>query len=159
MIEVLPQMAHVVAMGLATGYLGLFIVAFVAATILPVQSEAVLGAMIVSDAFSVPLLLTVATVGNTLGAVVNWWMGLQVVRFRNSRWFPVSPTNLERAQAQYQKWGRWSLLFSWVPFGGDALTVIAGVMREPLLPFAIFVGIGKFLRYLVVTAAIIGFFG
>jgi membrane protein YqaA with SNARE-associated domain len=136
------------------GYLTLFAVAFVAATILPVQSEVVLGGMQVSGAFSLPLLVTVATAGNTLGAVVNWWMGAHIERYRDSRWFPVKPDGLERARLHYSKWGRWGLLFSWLPFGGDALTVIAGVMKEPLMPFLLLVGVGKLVRYLVLVGAV-----
>ncbi len=138
------------------GYLSLFAVAFVAATILPVQSEAVLAGMLASGSFSVLLLLGVATVGNTLGAVVSWWMGGQVERYKTSRWFPVKPESLTRAQQRYHAWGRWSLLLSWVPFGGDALTVIAGVMKEPLVPFMLFVGAGKLARYIVVAALVMG---
>lgn len=146
---------HVMAQLL--GYASLFATAFLAATILPMQSEAVLAGMLVSGSFSVPLLLSVATLGNTLGAVVNWWLGGQVERFKTSRWFPVRPEQLERARQRYHRWGRWSLLLSWLPLGGDALTVIAGVMKEPMISFILLVGMGKLARYLVVAGLVNSF--
>ncbi|MFN7101582.1 MAG: YqaA family protein [Pseudorhizobium sp.] len=139
-------------------YAGLFGAAFVAATLLPMQSEAILVGLILSSDYSVPLLVFVASVGNTLGAVVNWFLGRGIERFRDRRWFPVSPQKLEDAQRWYQKYGKWSLLLSWLPIGGDAITVVAGVLREPLLPFLLLVFIGKSARYVVVAAVTLGLF-
>ena len=130
-----------------SAYLGLFAIAFVAATILPAQSEAAL----------VALLVAAASVGNVLGAVVNWALGRGIERFREQSWFPVGPAMLVRAEDWYRRWGRWSLLLSWAPFGGDALTVVAGVLREPLWSFLALVTVAKTGRYLALTAATIGF--
>jgi membrane protein YqaA with SNARE-associated domain len=135
-------------------YLGLFSIAFVAATILPAQSEAALAALLLQGQHSAVSLIAVATLGNTLGACVNWWLGRQVEHFKSKSWFPVSPEKLGRMQASYQKWGKWSLLLSWAPFGGDALTVAAGVMREPLVPFICIVAFAKQARYCVVAAVV-----
>lgn len=135
---------------------GLFAVAFVAATILPAQSEAALVGLQLAG-YPVVLLVAVAGVGNTLGAVVNWALGRGVERYRDRRWFPVSPAALERASGWYGRWGRWSLLLSWAPLGGDALTVAAGVLREPLWSFLVLVAIAKFGRYAVLAAATAGF--
>jgi membrane protein YqaA with SNARE-associated domain len=134
----------------------LFLTAFAAATILPLQSELLLSALIVQAQHPVVLLIIVAGIGNTLGAAVNWWLGLQVERFRDRSWFPASASQLERAQHWYQRWGKYSLLLAWMPIGGDALTVIAGVMREPLPVFLLLVGIGKFARYIVLAFAVTG---
>lgn len=139
-------------------YAGLFSAAFIAATIFPMQSEAILIGMILSDRYSLILLLLIATLGNTLGAVVNWALGLGVERFRESRWFPVTPEKLEKAQVWYRKYGKWSLLLSWLPVIGDGITVAAGVMKEPLSIFAILVFIGKGLRYLVLAAITLNIF-
>lgn len=138
-------------------YAGLFAVAFVAATILPAQSEAALVGLIVADAQPVPLLLAAASLGNTLGAVVNWALGRGVGRFSARRWFPVERRQLDRATGWYRRWGRWSLLFSWAPVAGDALTVAAGVLREPFWSFLLLVAIAKTGRYLVLAAATLGF--
>jgi len=139
-------------------YAGLFSAAFIAATIFPMQSEAILVGLILSDRYSLVGLLLVASVGNTLGAAVNWTLGRGIERFRDRRWFPVKPDKLEKAQAWYQKYGKWSLLLSWLPIGGDAVTVAAGVLREPLWIFLILVFIGKSTRYLVLAAATLSLF-
>src|SRR5687768_3043249 len=101
-------------------YAGLFFAALGAATILPGQSEAVLVSMLLAD-LSPVLLLTVASAGNVLGSVINWFIGRGVERFRGRRWFPASEAALERAQRWYQRYGKWSLLLSWVPIIGDPL--------------------------------------
>jgi len=132
-------------------YLGLFLAAFLAATLLPAQSEAVLVALLVGG-YPVWALLLVASVGNVLGSVVNWWLGGQLLRFRTRRWFPVSPQALQRAQDRYQRYGSWSLLLSWVPIIGDPLTLVAGVMKEPLWRFLLLVTLAKTGRYAVLAA-------
>ena len=137
---------------------GLFLAAFVAATILPAQSEAVLAALLISGAYPPWLLLVVASIGNVLGAAVNWLLGRSVERFSERRWFPVGPASLARAQGWYRRYGRWSLLLSWAPIVGDALTVAAGVMREPFLTFLLLVTIAKVGRYLVLAAIVLAWF-
>ena len=139
-----------------TSYIGLFVAAFGAATLLPMQSEAVLVGMLLSDRYVVSTLLAVATVGNVLGSALNWLLGRSVERFRHKRWFPVSESKLEKAQQSYLRYGRWSLLLSWVPIIGDPLTVVAGVMREPLWSFLLIVALAKGTRYLVLTAVTLG---
>jgi len=134
-------------------YLSLFAAAFVAATILPMQSEALLAYRLTDPALSMWMLLAVATFGNVLGSVVNWACGRFLRRYQDRRWFPVSPNSLSRAEGHYHRYGRWSLLASWVPIIGDPLTVVAGVMREPFASFLILVTIAKAVRYLVVAAA------
>jgi membrane protein YqaA with SNARE-associated domain len=124
-------------------YAGLFAIAFGAATLLPLQSEAVLTGLLLAGEQPVFALLLVATLGNVLGAVLNWWLGRYVERYSHRRWFPASPAQLARGQATYARWGHWSLLLSWLPLGGDALTVIAGVMREPLWRFLLVVTLAK----------------
>lgn len=132
-------------------YSGLFFVAFAAATILPMQSEAALAGLLIAD-YSPFLLISVASVGNVLGSVANWVLGRGIERFRERRWFPASKQALERAQRWYHRYGKWSLLLSWVPIIGDPLTVVAGVMKEPLTHFVLLVSIAKVARYLIVAA-------
>lgn len=136
-------------------YLGIFTSAFVSATLLPAQSEAVLGALLASGKHSVVLLIAVATLGNTLGAATNWLLGLYVNRFKDRRWFPVRPDRLEQAENWYRRWGRWSLLLSWAPVFGDALCLAAGVLREPFRSFFSIVLVAKLLRYLAVAALVL----
>ena len=134
----------------------LFAIAFLAATLLPVQSEAVLAGLLGLSQEPWVTLLAVATLGNTLGAVVNWSLGRGIEHYQNSRWFPVTPAQLEKAKTHYLRWGRWCLFFSWIPIVGDAFTVLAGVLRERLWVFVAIVGAGKLARYLVVAAVVAG---
>ncbi|MFW9606299.1 MAG: YqaA family protein [Pseudomonas sp.] len=138
-------------------YLGLFLAAFGAASLLPMQSEAVLVALLLKGSASAWALLGVATVGNVLGSVLNWQLGRQIERFRERRWFPASPAQLERAQRWYQRYGRWSLLLSWLPIVGDPLTLIAGMLRESLWRFLALVTLAKGSRYLILYAATLGY--
>lgn len=133
------------------GYLGLFFAAFGAATLLPLQSEAVLVGLLLSDRYSVGLLLGIATLGNVLGSLVNWLLGLYIERFHDRRWFPIKARQLDKARAHYARYGYWSLLLSWVPIIGDPLTLVAGVMREPLWRFLLIVTLAKGARYLVLV--------
>jgi len=135
---------------------GLFAVAFVAATILPAQSEAALVGLLVVAKQPPVLLVVVATVGNVLGAVTNWLLGRWVGRFRHRRWFPVGEPALDRATGWYRRWGRWSLLLSWAPMVGDALTVAAGTLREPFWSFLLLVTIAKAGRYVVLATVTLG---
>ncbi|MCX7035631.1 MAG: DedA family protein [Proteobacteria bacterium] len=132
-------------------YASLFGVAFIAATVFPLQSEAALIALLLNGQQAVWALIAVASVGNVLGSVVNWVLGRGIERFRDKRWFPASPAALERAQRAYQKWGKWSLLLSWAPFIGDPLTVMAGVLREPLPMFLLLVTMAKVGRYVTLA--------
>lgn len=130
-------------------YLVLFGSAFLAATILPFYSEAVLYGLARSGEPAVPLIAT-ATLGNTFGAVVNWLLGVYILHFQHRRWFYFKPRQIERAQRWFQRYGYWSLLFAWLPLGGDALTLIAGIMKVRLWLFLILVAVGKSLRYIFV---------
>ena len=132
---------------------GLFLSAFGAATILPFQSEVVFAAMAWRGTAPLWLLVVVASIGNTLGAVVNYWMGLFVEQWNESRWFPVSPAQLERAQGWWNRWGVWTLLLSWAPFG-DAFTVIAGIMRTNFWLFLALVTVAKTGRFLLLAWAL-----
>jgi membrane protein YqaA with SNARE-associated domain len=134
-------------------YVGLFGAAFLAATILPAQSEAVLVGLLLTDAYSPILLLVVASLGNTAGSAVNWVLGRSIEHHRDRRWFPVNVASLARAQAWYRRFGRWSLLLSWVPVLGDPITVVAGIMREPFPVFLMLVAAAKTGRYVAVAAA------
>lgn len=136
---------------MVAAYITLFLVAFAAATILPAQSEAVLSALLLTKNHSPWLLVLVASLGNTLGAVVNWALGRGIDSFRDKKWFPAKPKTLERAKAWYKRYGRWSLLFSWVPFIGDPITVAAGVMGEKISVFLPIVAVAKTTRYVALA--------
>ncbi|MCW8908881.1 MAG: DedA family protein [Sedimenticola sp.] len=131
-------------------YLLLFGSAFLAATILPFYSEVILFALLREGGDPI-MLVVIATLGNTLGAVVNWVLGLYLLHFRDRRWFYFSQSQIDRAQRWFQRYGFWSLLLAWMPIGGDALTLIAGIMRVRLWIFLLLVATGKALRYISVV--------
>jgi membrane protein YqaA with SNARE-associated domain len=132
---------------------GLFWAAFLSATVLPGSSEAALLALMALGSWETVTLIAVATVGNTLGSVVNWWLGLFVERWRGHPRFPIKHAEFTRYQEWYKRWGVWSLLLAWVPVIGDPLTVMAGVMRTPLWLFLLATGAGKLARFVVVAGA------
>ncbi|MEM0942879.1 MAG: YqaA family protein [Pseudomonadota bacterium] len=134
----------------AAALAGLFAAAFGAATLLPFQSEIVFAAMAFEEVAPLWLLVTVASIGNTLGSVVNYWMGLFVERWKGSRLFPVTEAQLETAQRWYARWGVWTLLLSWAPFG-DGFTVVAGIMRTPFWVFLGLVAVAKTGRFVALA--------
>lgn len=134
-------------------YISLFFSAFVSATILPGTSEAALTLMLNEGAGMPALLLLVATLGNVLGSVLNWFLGRFFTNYRDRKWFPIKPAQYDRAVAWFGKYGKWTLLFAWVPFFGDPLTIVAGAMRVHFGFFLLLVTIGKGARYLFVMQA------
>lgn len=131
-----------------SAYVPLFFAAFLAATVVPFSSEFAVAGM-VSLGMNPHLTLLVATLGNSLGAAVNWALGRFLLHFQDRKWFPATPENLERAQRWFHKYGIWSLLFTWLPVAGDALTFVAGIMRINFALFFVLTAIGKGARYAV----------
>ncbi len=131
-------------------YGGLFLSAFLSATLLPGSSEALLTGLVVSGRGAPWLLLAAAVMGNVLGSLVNWICGRFLAAFRDRKWFPVSPRRYAQAAGWFERYGVWSLLFAWAPVVGDPLTVIAGAFRVGFLPFLLLVTIGKLVRYLFI---------
>jgi membrane protein YqaA with SNARE-associated domain len=137
-------------------YGALFAAAFLSATIFPFQSEAVLFVMLGAEHYPSWLLILVASVGNILGSIVNWFLGRFFAHFENRRWFPVKRKQMAKAEGWYHRYGRWTLLLSWLPIVGDPLTIVAGLMREPLRVFVPLVALAKTGRYLAVGALSLG---
>jgi membrane protein YqaA with SNARE-associated domain len=136
----------------ALTYFGLFLTSVAAGSFLPLPSEAAFVALLLTSDLALWALLATATAGNVLGSTINWMLGLGAARFTGRRWFPVTPEALEKGRAWYHRYGRWSLLLSWVPIVGDPLTVAAGLMKEPLWSFLAIVTVAKFVRYAVLAA-------
>ena len=136
------------------GLWGLFLASFLAATLLPVSSEVVLGYLL-THGFSPYMTVFVATSGNVLGSVVNYGLGIfgsLIILYKILR---MSPLEIEKAETRFRKYGILSLLFAWVPVIGDPLTVAAGVLKVNFALFLLLVSIGKFLRYVIVTWAVL----
>ena len=132
-------------------YVSLFISSFLSSTILPGHSEITLTTLILLEKYSQFLLIFFASLGNILGSIINWYLGFYITKFINKSWFPFTKEQLNKVSLWYLKYGKWSLLFSWVPFIGDPLTIVAGMFRVPLVIFIIIVSISKILRYIFVA--------
>ena len=138
------------------GLSSLFVVSFVSATLLPMGSEpAVFGLIKLSPHLFWPA-IAVATVGNTLGGAVSWWMGLAshkvVDKYRHSG-------HHLRALDWLEKLGPKACLLAWLPVVGDPLCAVAGWLKLPFWPCLVYMAVGKFARYLTMTAALLGVFG
>jgi len=135
-------------------YGGLFLNAFIAATLLPAFSELSFAALLAAGEGTPALLFASVTTGNILGATVNYWLGVRLVDFQDHKWFPFTPAQISHATARFNKYGKWSLLFAWLPIVGDPITLIAGVMRTEFRVFLILVTFGKAARYAVIWAGL-----
>lgn len=131
-------------------YLLLFFSALIAATLLPFYSEAFLY-WVLQESPSMIIPLLIATTGNVLGACINWWLGREILRFKDRRWFYFNDTQIARAQQGFQRYGKWTLLLSWLPLIGDPLTLIAGMMKVRFRVFLLLVTLGKASRYLLIA--------
>jgi membrane protein YqaA with SNARE-associated domain len=132
------------------GYSGLFVAAFLAATLLPLSSEVVLSALLLNGLSPFWLVMT-ATAGNVLGSIVNYalgyWLSLEVAK----KWLKISADDLDRAEGRFRKYGMFSLFFAWVPVIGDPLTILAGALRVRFLWFFLIVSAGKLFRYVAIS--------
>lgn len=129
--------------------------AFVAATLLPAQSEAVFVGLLAVRTVDPLALFLVAGLANTAGSVVNWWLGQLIARHgveRLPRRMRPDPRRLEQAQGWFARFGWPSLLFAWLPVAGDPLTFVAGTLNYPLGRFLLLVFIGKAARYAALWA-------
>jgi membrane protein YqaA with SNARE-associated domain len=134
-------------------YIGLFLAAFLAATILPLSSEVVLSFLLLND-YDPVIVVSVATVGNVLGSFTNYAIGFWGSRFLVRKVLRVSEDEFAKAERRFKKYGVWALLFAWVPIIGDPLTVVAGVLKINFTLFTILVTVGKLTRYIIIAYAI-----
>ena len=148
------QLALLMDIFSAFGLWGLGISAFLAATILPVSSVLVLSSLLIAGESPLVLLL-IATVGNVAGSTVNYALGRWGANTIFHRWFQLTPHQINAAEQRFNRYGKWSLLFSWLPVIGDPLTFIAGMFKVKFFLFLVLVTIGKFGRYWVITQAVL----
>jgi len=138
------------------GLSSVFVVAFVSATLLPMGSEPAVFGLVSLNPNLFWSAIGVATLGNTLGGAVTWWMGLAshkvVDRYQHS-------AHHLRALDWLQKLGPKACLLAWLPVVGDPLCAVAGWLKMPFWPCLLYMAIGKFGRYLVMTSALVGVLG
>ena len=138
-------------------YIGLFLSSFLSATILPGQSEIALTSLIILNNHSISFLVSIASLGNVLGSLFNWFIVCKLERFKKKKWFPVTDLQLKKASNWYHKYGKWTLLLSWVPFVGDPLTIVAGIFRVPIMYFILIVSFAKTMRYIFIASIALNF--
>jgi membrane protein YqaA with SNARE-associated domain len=139
--------------GIDGGYVGLFAVSCLAATLLPLSSEALVAVLVASKFSTVPV-LAVATAGNYLGALINYWVGRKGGEYLLNKVFKVDADKLINARERVAKWGTPALFFAWLPIVGDPLTVAAGGLRVNLMIFSFWVILGKLLRYWAIIGGV-----
>jgi len=136
------------------GYLSLFTISFLAATILPLSSELMLASMLSIESYNRTLLIIFSSLGNILGSVFNWLLGFYFIKLQSKSWFPFNNEQISKSTLWFKKYGKWSLLFAWVPIIGDPLTFVAGTMKTKFLTFIVLVSVGKIARYLFISLLI-----
>ena len=139
-------------------FITLFLSSFISSTILPGHSEITLTTFIFLNKYNIINLIFIASLGNILGSILNWYLGFHFVKFKEKKWFPINKKQLEKASLWFLNYGKWSLFLSWVPFVGDPHTVVAGVLRVPIITFLIIVSISKILRYVIVSLIALNLF-
>ncbi|MDX9709411.1 MAG: YqaA family protein [Trichloromonas sp.] len=137
---------------IAHGYPALFLLAFLASTLLPLGSEWLLAVLVLKGFDPVASVLT-ATLGNTLGALTTYGIGLWGGPLLVERVLRIDAAARARAERFYARYGRWSLLASWLPVVGDPLCLVGGILRVGAFPFVLLVAAGKLARYAVVALA------
>lgn len=130
------------------GLVGLFLASFLAATVLPFSSEAVLLAMVATGSGPMGLFLA-ATAGNTLGGLAMYGVGRWLPRDRVLRWSGVDAERGRSWEGMVQKRGAWAALLCWMPVIGDPIALALGLFRAPFLPSAVLMALGKAVRYAI----------
>ena len=128
---------------------GLFISAFISSTVAPGGSEAVLAYMVSAGHYQVEFLVIIATVGNTLGAMTTWGLGVLAAKK-----FPAATllsANKQKALDVLRKKGIWTLLFTWLPVVGDALCFAGGWLKLPFFQACLIILLGKLGRYAAIA--------
>jgi membrane protein YqaA with SNARE-associated domain len=136
------------------GLWGMGLSAFLAATLLPLSSELVLSSLIITGE-NLTVLLIIATMANVCGSAVNYGLGRWGADTVLDKWLHLSSQQKNKAEQQFQLYGKWCLLFAWLPIIGDPLTFIAGLLRVNVILFLILVTLGKFSRYWLIAQVIL----
>lgn len=132
------------------GYFGIFLATFIASTLLPAPSELIL-VLAFENNFNVYLVILIATVGNVLGSLTNYYIGY----FSNSKKlikrFKLNQSKIDNWEVKSKKYGYWLGLLAWVPFIGDPLMGILGFLKVKIIPLTLTITIGKLARYIIVA--------
>jgi membrane protein YqaA with SNARE-associated domain len=138
-------------------YAGLFFTSLVAGSVLPFlpgSSELAMAGLLATETGRPAPIIGAAIVGTVLGASANYLVGRYIARFSDKRWFPLSPDTLAKARRWFRRYGVWILLLCWVPTAGDAMTVVAGLLRADLRLFLMLTATGKAFGHLAVASGV-----
>ena len=135
------------------GYPGVFLVSFIASTLIPFSNEIVVAAM---PALGYDIWLTAiwATAGGYLGSLLNYLVGKKGTDFFFARWIKIKSARWQQAERIFQRWGNWALFFVWLPIIGDPLAIVAGAFNIDWRIFSFWVVTGKFLRFIVLLGIV-----
>jgi len=136
------------------GYPALFLLSFLASTLIPLGSEWLLGVLLLNG-FDPTITVLMATLGNSCGALTTYAIGLWGGPYLIQRILRISPASQRRAEYHFNRYGSWALLFSWLPVIGDPLCLVGGVLRTGFRRFVLLVSFGKLVRYLVVAKLVL----
>lgn len=128
------------------GYVGLFLISFLAATLVPISPEALVIALYTQQ-YNAFMLIAVATIGGYLGSLTYYYLAISGRKWALNRFIKISPEKLATNQARFERWGSIILLFSWVPIVGEPLIVVSGFMRVRLAIFSFWVILGRIFRF------------
>ena len=137
------------------GYAGLFLASFLASTVLPFGSEALL-LLLINKGFDPISVVMVASVGNYCGACTTYYIGLVGRKDLVEKYLSIPQQRLDNTEKWFTKYGVYSLLFTWVPVIGDAITAMGGVMKLDFKTFSVLVFLGKLMRYAAVACMALG---
>ena len=140
-------------LAISLGYPGIFLVSFIASTLVPFSNEVVVAAM-PDLGYNIWLTAIWATAGGYLGSLVNYLVGKKGTDFLFARWIKIKPERWQQAERIFQRWGNWALFFVWLPFIGDPLAVVAGAFKIDWRLFTFWVITGKFLRFIVLLGIV-----
>jgi membrane protein YqaA with SNARE-associated domain len=121
---------------------------------LPASSELAMAGLLATGSGIAFLLVATATLGTVFGATANYYVGRNMVRFSNRSWFPISESKLHRTSEWFQRYGIWLILLCWLPTAGDAITVVAGLLRADLRVFLLFTALGKGFGHVTVAGGV-----
>lgn len=130
----------------------LFWVAVFSASFLPSQAELLLFTFLAIGKENPLLLVLAATLGNAIGSLGNYYMGRSLMHLQNKPWFPIKNKYLQKPKHLFERHGTWTLLMAGIPFIGNPITLVAGILRVRLWLFIVLVTLGKSVRYFLVWA-------
>jgi membrane protein YqaA with SNARE-associated domain len=132
------------------GYIGIFLAAFIASTLLPAPSELII-LLAFENNFNVYLVILIATLGNVLGSLTNYYIGYYSNSKKLIKRFNLNQTKIDSWTVKSERYGYWLGLLAWIPFIGDPLMAVVGFLKVKILPLTITITLGKLTRYIIVT--------